>query len=90
MTESGGDFHFEKTETGYQTSLDGLPESELTFTLSADAEPKASGGVKDFFMIGIAVVGALVYGGIQVLKVICIVVIIVIAVVVWRKRKKRK
>ena len=90
MTESGGDFSFEKTETGYQTSLDGLPEGELTFTLSADAEPKASGGMKDFFMIGIAVVGTLVYGGLQVLKVICIAVIIVIAVFVWRKRKKRK
>ena len=40
MTESGGDFSFEKTETGYQTSLDGLPEGELTFTLSEAAKPK--------------------------------------------------
>ena len=41
MTESGGDFSFEKTETGYQTSLDGLPDEELTFTLSEAAKPKA-------------------------------------------------
>ena len=40
MTESGGSFSFEKTETGYQTSLDGLPEGELEFTLSADEKPK--------------------------------------------------
>ena len=40
MTESGGSFSFEKTETGYQTSLDGLPDGELTFTLSEDAKPK--------------------------------------------------
>lgn len=39
MTES--DFSFEKTETGYQTSFAGLPEGELTFTLSTEAEPKA-------------------------------------------------
>ena len=40
MTESGGDFSFEKTGTGYQTSLDGLPDGELTFTLSESAKPK--------------------------------------------------
>ena len=40
MTESGGDFSFEKTETGYQTSLDGLSDGELIFTLSEDAKPK--------------------------------------------------
>lgn len=44
MTESSGRFTFEKTETGYQTSYDGLPDGELEFTLSADAEPKAPGG----------------------------------------------
>ena len=41
MTESGGDFSFEKTETGYRTSLDGLPDGELEFTLSESAKPKA-------------------------------------------------
>jgi len=41
MTESGGDFSFEKTETGYRASLDGLPEGELEFTLSESAKPKA-------------------------------------------------
>lgn len=41
MTERGGAFDFVKTETGYQTTLEGLPEGELTFTLSTEAEPKA-------------------------------------------------
>lgn len=41
MTESGGAFDFAKTETGYRTFLSGLPEGELTFTLSTEAEPKA-------------------------------------------------
>ena len=41
MTESGGRFSFEKTETGYQVSYDGLPDGELEFTLSEDADPKA-------------------------------------------------
>lgn len=41
MTESGGAFDFAKTETGYRTVLSGLPEGELTFTLSTEAEPKA-------------------------------------------------
>ena len=41
MTESGGRVSFEKTETGYQASYDGLPDGELEFTLSADANPKS-------------------------------------------------
>ena len=41
MTESGGRFSFEKTETGYQVSYDGLPDGELTFILSEDPSPKA-------------------------------------------------
>ncbi len=41
MTESS--LGFEKTETGYEASLDGLPEGELTFTLSEDPSPRAPG-----------------------------------------------
>ena len=40
MTESSGDFSFEKTENGYQASCDVLPDGELKFTLSEDAKPK--------------------------------------------------
>lgn len=47
MTESGGDFSFEKTETGYQVSYDGLPDGELEFTLSADAYPKEINNLSD-------------------------------------------
>lgn len=44
MTDSSDRFSFEKTENGYQASFDGLPDGELTFTLSADAKPKAPSG----------------------------------------------
>ena len=40
MTESDGAFSFEKTETGYQASYDGLPDGELEFTLSESENPK--------------------------------------------------
>ena len=39
MTERGLEV-FEKTEQGYALSLDGLPEGELEFTLSAEENPK--------------------------------------------------
>lgn len=39
MTERGLE-GFEKTEQGYALSLDGLPEGELEFTLSAEENPK--------------------------------------------------
>ncbi|MBR2852466.1 MAG: hypothetical protein IKB91_08800, partial [Anaerotignum sp.] len=52
VTESGGEFSFEKTETGYQTSLDGLPEGELEFTLSESAKPKAPRGHLNALQVG--------------------------------------
>ena len=52
LTESGGDFSFEKTETGYQASLDGLPEGELEFTLSESAKPKAPRGHLNALQVG--------------------------------------
>jgi len=52
LTESGGEFSFEKTETGYQTSLDGLPEGELEFTLSESAKPKAPRGFSGGLQVG--------------------------------------
>ena len=52
LTESGGEFSFEKTETGYQTSLDGLPEGELEFTLSESAKPKAPRGHLNALQVG--------------------------------------
>ncbi len=39
ITESGID-GFEKTEDGYSLTLDGLPDGELTFTLSRSESPK--------------------------------------------------
>mgnify|MGYP003291802353 CR=1 FL=1 len=58
MTESGGRFSFEKTETGYQASFDGLPDGELEFTLSEDAKPKVPGSGRQVTRI-IAIVAAL-------------------------------
>lgn len=57
MTESqpGG---FEKTDAGYTLTLDGLPEGELTFTLSTSVNPKKSSrwGVGVPILIAAAVV----------------------------------
>ena len=44
MLESDGRFSFEQTESGYVASFDGLPDGELNFSLSAEAEPKYDGG----------------------------------------------
>lgn len=47
MTESSGDFPFQKAENEYYLAYHGLPEGELTFTLSEDASPKAPNHFSD-------------------------------------------
>lgn len=43
---------FEKTDTGYQVSLEGLPDGELEFTLSSEEKPKKrSPDYGAFFMV---------------------------------------
>ncbi|WP_458406652.1 hypothetical protein [Anaerotignum sp.] len=49
MTESSGDFSFQNGKDGYYLDYHGLPDGELTFTLSESAKPKAPG---DFSVIG--------------------------------------
>ena len=51
MTESGGDFSFQKGVDGYYLDYHGLPDGELTFTLSESEDPKAF-GVGLFAFIG--------------------------------------
>lgn len=75
MTQSGGDFSFEQTEAGYAASLDGLPDEELTFTLSADAAPMGPGGAMPAY-------GVMVFLG-------AAVIILLVGVVKNRKKKEK-
>ncbi len=58
LTESGlGDLV--KSENGYKLELDGLPDGELTFTLSTSETPqKTSSGLGSFDMLGMVFYGA--------------------------------
>lgn len=88
MTDS--DFAFEKTETGYRTSLDGLPEGELSFTLCADEAPQreSSGISSDIFGIIVGLIfGILRIGG---MLVAAVVVVIIVVIFVKRKKKNQK
>ena len=49
---------FEKTETGYSLSLDGLPEGDLTFSLSAKQPPVIKAG----FIIAVAIILGIAVG----------------------------
>ena len=70
---------FEKTETGYQLSLDGLPDGELEFSLSASKKP-----VSDNFAFWIAL---LVLGlGLLVFVALIIAAIVIVCQEVRRKR----
>ncbi len=51
---------FEKTDNGYSLTLDGLPESELTFTLSTAASPKKLTDPYQVFFIVMIVIAVLV------------------------------
>ncbi len=61
MTESGIE-GFMKTETGYRLALTGLPDCELTFTLSTEENPKAPAEavISSLFRKGAPLLGAIV------------------------------
>ena len=63
MTQSGPE-GFQYNNPGYELHLTGLPEGELTFTLCAEAEPKAPSAVgyvyPEVLLIGAAVLVAIV------------------------------
>ncbi len=57
ITESG-EFDFEKTEDGYTLTLDGLPEGELTFTMSTAQNPeKEASPYAEMIVLGILGIG---------------------------------
>lgn len=75
MTESSSRFSFEKTETGYQASYDGLPDGELEFTLSADAYPKEINNLSDV---------------VRMASLVCASLAIVFGIAAFRYAEKRK
>lgn len=74
---------FEKTETGYTLSLDGLPEGELEFSLSTSATPEAP----HFSLRNVIPIEILISGGIM-LAVTAALVVIIVLIVKSRKRGK--
>ncbi len=76
---------FVKTDTGYTLSLDGLPEGELEFSLSASATPEAP----HFSLRNILPIEILICGGIM-LAVAAALVVIIVLIVKSRKRSKNK
>ena len=72
---------FEKTESGYATSLGGLPSGELTFSLSADPDPDRR--ITPYSLLGIGLYAVI----------ICVTValpasvIIVVTVILLQKRR---
>lgn len=70
---------FTQTDGGYTLSLDGLPDSELTFTLCASTDPQLNGSIRAYnfalimlvlaILIPIAVIGI---GGIVAIIVVCV------------------
>ena len=88
VMESGGAFSFEKTENGYAVSLDGLPDEELTFTLSADPSAKPPSDLSVIGEVIGAVLGSIfkVVGGALIFMAVSVVLIVVIVV---KKQKKK-
>ena len=50
---------FEKTETGYHITVDGLPKGELAFSLCEVSSPKKKSNPYGYILIGILAAGAL-------------------------------
>ena len=88
---------FEKTEQGYQRMLPGLPEGELTFSLSTveDPEPPDHNGWAMLFWILLAGYAILVaYGAVIAIALfvwnLLRIGIVALIVLVLRKREKKK
>ncbi len=79
---------FQKTGEGYSLSLPGLPEEELTFSLSADARPKRNMG-SSTLSFAISLFGIAVYVVIG-LAILLAVVLIVLLIISRKKRKKQR
>lgn len=83
VTESGIG-GFEKTETGYSLTLDGLPDGELTFTLCSVESPGWSRQYKNSILMTVIIYFALV------LVPLLLIVAVIVALVVAHRRNKRK
>lgn len=75
---------FEKTESGYATSLNGLPSGELRFTLSADPDPQRE--ITPYTILGIGLYVAII--GVTV--VLPAAAIITVTVIVVKKRRRMR
>ena len=74
---------FEKTESGYATSLNGLPSGELTFSMSSDPNPKRE--ITPYTILGIGIYVAIIGTVVAVPST----VIVVTVILVRKKRNER-
>lgn len=84
---------FEKTEDGYCLSLEGLPEGELTFSLSESENPKdRNGGLRGFLYVffGLIIGVVQMYGGWFVLAIFLLAVTIHIKDFIKKRKKNGK
>lgn len=75
---------FEKTESGYATSLNGLPSGELRFTLSSDPSPKRE--ITPYTFLGIGLYAVII--GVTV--VLPAAAIITVTVIIVKKHRKTR
>lgn len=62
---------FEKTETGYRLSLDGLPDGELEFSLSSSKKPVKDNPVLVAILVGLVFLAILIGAPILIISEIC-------------------
>jgi len=82
LTESDIVPKFEKTDSGYTTSMNGLPSGELSFTLSSEPDPKRE--ITPYTVLGIGIY-IFIIG-----TVIAIPTTVIIAVILIKKRRKTR
>ncbi|MCH5205263.1 MAG: hypothetical protein J1F03_10975, partial [Oscillospiraceae bacterium] len=73
---------FEKTDSGYQLSLSGLPDGELKFMLSSSEKPKKSIGFWDVVSAMVSSAPIFLFG-----VMILMGIVVVVVLVLWKKLK---
>lgn len=74
---------FEKTESGYATSLNGLPSGELKFTLSSDPSPKRE--ITPYTLLGIGIYAVIIGAAVAVPA-----AVVTVTVILVKKRRKTR